>query len=88
MAAGRPRTSTPSPEECIRLGEDLVKWATEPTPKSDWRCLFQQWYSLKMSILRKDWKTLIQCPDFLPYYEKAQAALAVKCVNGTMKDGM
>lgn len=85
MVAGRPRTVSPSPEECIKLGEDLLKWATEPT--KEWRCLFQQWYSLKMGIRRKDWKTLIQSPEFLPYYEMAQASLAVKCVNGTMKDG-
>lgn len=85
--SGRPRTTSPTPEECIELGEDLVKWATEPTQKNDWRCLFQQWYSIKMGILRKDWKSLIQKPEFVPYYEMAQAALSVKCVNGTMKDG-
>lgn len=83
--AGAPRTVSPSPEECIILGEDLVKWATEPT--KEWRCLFQQWYSLKHSILRKEWKTLIQRAEFMPYYEKAQSSLAVKCVNGTMKEG-
>lgn len=83
--AGAPRTVSPPPEECIRLGEDLVKWATEST--KEWRCLFQQWYSLKQGILRREWKLLIQIEEFRPYYEKAQAALAVKCVNGTMKDG-
>ncbi len=85
MVAGRPRTVSPQPEESVKLGEELVKWATEPT--KEWRCLFQQWYSLKMGILRKDWKALVQRPEFMPYYEMAQAALAVKCVNGTMKDG-
>ena len=81
---GRPRTSSPSPEKCIELGEDLVKWAMEKT--DEWRCLFQQWYSLKQGILRKDWKTLIQSPEFLPYYEKAQSALAIKCML-LMKEG-
>lgn len=83
MPAGRPRTSSPSPEECIKLGEELVKWATEPT--TEWRCLFQQWYSLEKGILRKDWKNLIETPEFSPYYEKAQSALAAKAVNGTME---
>ena len=82
---GRPRTSSPSPERCIELGEDLVKWATEKT--DEWRCLFQQWYSLKQGILRKDWKTLIQTDEFLPYYEKAQSVLSMRAVDGTMKEG-
>lgn len=85
MTAGRPRTSTPPPEECIKLGEELVQWATEPT--KEWRCLFQQWYSLKKGILRKDWKSLVQREEFVPYYEKAQSALAKRAVDGTMKDG-
>ena len=82
---GRPRTVSPQPEECVELGEDLLKWATEET--EEWRCQFQQWYSLKMGILRKDWKALIQVPQFLPYYEMAQSALAKKAADGTMKEG-
>lgn len=82
---GRPRTSSPTPEECIKLGEDLVKWATEET--KEWRCLFQQWYSLKQGILRNDWKALIKTDEFRPYYEKAQSALAMRAVDGTMKEG-
>lgn len=82
---GRPRTSSPSPERCIELGEDLVKWATEKT--DEWRCLFQQWYSLKQGILRNDWKAMIKTDEFRPYYEKAQSALAMRAVDGTMKEG-
>ena len=84
MVAGRPRTSSPPPEECIELGKELVQWATEET--KEWRCLFQQWYSIKKGILRKDWKNIIETPEFSPYYEIAQAALSVKCVDGTMKE--
>ena len=83
MVAGRPRTVSPTPEECIELGKDLVAWATEET--KEWRCLFQQWYSLKHGILRKDWKAMVQVPEFLPYYEMAQAALSKKSVDGTME---
>ncbi len=81
---GKPRTVSPPSNDCVELGEDLVKWATEET--KEWRCLFQQWYSMKKGILRKDWKALIQVPEFLPYYEKAQSALAVKC-QILMKEG-
>lgn len=83
MPAGRPRTSSPTPDECVKLGEELVEWATEET--KEWRCLFQQWYSIKKGILRKDWKALVQIPQFLPYYEIAQAALAKKAIDGTME---
>ncbi len=81
--SGRPRTSSPPPEECVKLGKELVKWATEET--KEWRCLFQQWYSLEKGIRRKDWKNLILAPEFSPYYEKAQAALAKKAVDGTIE---
>ena len=82
---GAPRTVSPSPKECEMLGKELALWATEET--EEFRCLFQQWYSIKKGILRKEWKTLIQRPEFVPYYEIAQAALAKRCIDGTMKEG-
>jgi len=85
MVAGRPRTVSPSPEECITLGEDLKSWATEET--KEWRCLLGQWWCLKHGLLRSEWNTLKQAKEFLPYYEAAQQSLAVKCVSGTMKEG-
>lgn len=83
MVAGRPRTVSPDPEKCVELGKDLVNWATEPT--EEWRCLLGQWWSLKQKMIRNDWNSLKQAPEFLPYYEQAQQALAVKAVNGTME---
>lgn len=83
MTAGRPRNVTPSPEECIALGEDFVKWATEPT--DEWRCLVGQWYSLKHGISKKIWKLLKQSPEFSPYYESAMVAMARKAIDGTME---
>lgn len=83
MRAGRPRTASPTPEECIELGKDFVQWCTEPT--QEWRCLVGQWYSLKHGILKKDWKLLKLTPEFSPYYEQGMAALAKKAVDGTME---
>jgi protein-disulfide isomerase len=40
---------------------------------------------LEKTILRKTWKTLVQVKEFLPYYEKAKAVLAKRCMNGTME---
>ncbi len=83
--SGRKRTSTPSPEECIELGEELLKWATEPT--EEFRFRFAQWYSVKKHILRKDWKNLIKSPEFSPYYEEVQSIFADRCLDGTVKEG-
>ena len=85
MVAGRPRTSSFEKEEMINLGKELVQWVTEET--DEFRFLFSQFYSIKMGILRKDWKAMVQAPEFLPYYEQAQAALALKCLNETVKEG-
>lgn len=78
MVAGVRRTVSPSPEECKVLGEELLKWATEES--EDFRFRFAQWYSEKKGILRKEWKTLIQRPEFMPYYEKVQSIFATKCL--------
>lgn len=80
---GRPRTVTPSPEECIILGKDLIKWALEEDEK-DPHILFQQWYCLKHAIIRKAWKSMVQCPEFLPYYEAAQSILSKRVLNETI----
>ena len=85
IRVGRPRTVSPSPEECIKLGEELLKWATERT--GEFRFRFPQWYSIKKNIIRKDWKSLIQSPEFLPYYEKVQSIFADKCLTEYVKEG-
>lgn len=82
---GRPRFITPQPDECIKLGEEMLEFFTEET--EEFRFLFSQWYSLKKHILRKDWKNLIVAPEFSPYYEEVKTILAIKCVNGDVKEG-
>ena len=84
MPAGTPRTVSPPKEECIKLGKELAAWAHEEDKKKP-HLTFAQWYSLEKHILRKHWKTLIQREEFMPYYEEAQAALAVRCMNGGME---
>lgn len=85
MVAGAPRTTSLPPEEMIMLGEELLKWATEET--KELRFLFQQFYSIEKGILRDEWKAYIKCPEFRPYYEKTQSILALKCIDGTVKEG-
>lgn len=81
---GAPRTVSPSPEECIKLGEELLEWVKVEDEKKP-RLRFQQFYSIEKMIIRKHWKSIIQTPEFLPYYQKAQAILAERCLDGTME---
>lgn len=85
MAAGRPRTVSPEPEECIKLGKEFLEWAAKEDPENP-RFRFAQWYSIEKMMPRKKWKTLIQSDQFLPYYESAQAYLAKRCMDPKVID--
>lgn len=86
MSTGRPRTASFESEEMIKLGKDLVEWATEET--KDIRTSFCFWYGLKHGILLKTWKLMKQREDFRPYYERARAALAKKLHTQELEKGM
>lgn len=79
---GRPRTTTPEPEELIKLGEDLVQWATEETDQL--RCKYAQWYCLKHGFVKKQWELMREKPEFQCYYEMAQCALGERYIDGTI----
>ena len=81
MAGGRPRTTTPSPEEVVKLGEDLIKWIKEPCP-GELRYRWCEWYAIKHHMIREEWKLLLQKPEFRPYYEEAQSYLGNRWING------
>lgn len=85
MPAGRPRTRTPPKNEVIKLGKDLVKWATEPT--EELRCRWCQWYSNR-GLLRADWLNLVETQEFRVYYEKAQQALGQRFVDGSVNQSI
>jgi len=83
---GRPREVEPySVEDTIKLGEELLIWATEETEEK--RVSMNLFYSLKKMIPRKHWKTIVLRPEFLPYYEAAQSALCHKIYSDTVKEG-
>jgi len=81
-AGGRPRTTVPEKEELIKLGQDLVQWATEET--DELRCRYCQWYCLKHGFVRKHWDLMLQKPEFRVYYEMAQASLAKRYIDGSI----
>lgn len=87
MGFGRPRTNIPDDEELIKLGEDLLQWASEKK-KGELRCRWCEWYSRKHFIIRKEWKRMLDTPSFRPYYEAAQTFLAEKWIDGTINQAI
>jgi len=83
MAGGRPRTSVPEKEELIKLGEDLLSWASEKK-KGELRCRWCEWYAKKHFFIRKQWKRMLDTEEFRPYYEAAQVFLGEKWIDGTI----
>ncbi len=86
----RPRTAVPEKEELIKLGEELLKWATEEIDPKErpYRFRFAQWYSLKKGILDKEWELMIAKDEFKGYYEAARVALSLRLTDGTIKDSL
>ncbi len=83
MGFGRPRSSIPDDEELIKLGEDLLAWASEKK-KGELRCRWCEWYCRKHFFIRKQWKRMVDTESFRPYYEAAQGFLAEKWIDGTI----
>lgn len=87
MPAGRPRESIPEKAELIKLGEDLLAWASEKK-KGELRCRWCEWYSRKHFFIRKQWKRMVDTEEFRPYYEAAQTFLAEKWIDGTINQSI
>lgn len=87
MPAGRPRTSVPEKEELIKLGEDLLAWASEEQDK-ELRCRWCEWYACKHFFIRAQWKHMIEKEEFRPYYEAAQPYLAQRWIDGTINQSI
>lgn len=78
MPVGAPRTNSPSPEEMVELGKEMLAWVYENNPLH-----IKQWYSIKKGILYKDWKAMIQLSEFLPYYEQAVSYVSLQYLDKT-----
>jgi|SRR5687767_4233748 len=86
----RPRTAVPEKEELIKLGKELVQWATEEIDAKErpYRFRFCHWYSLKKGILDKEWDLMVQKEEFRCYYEMARVALSLRLTDGSIKDNL
>ena len=65
-AGGRPRTVSLPPDEMIKLGKEMIEWVTINDPIH-----LAEWYICEKHITKKEWKAMIQVPEFLSYYEQA-----------------
>lgn len=73
MAGGRPPKLFTA-EEVHILGQDLLQWIESEESKKT--IIWVDWYWNKHQMFRSDWKSLIQRPEFLPYYELARQKMA------------
>lgn len=85
MVAGRPRTTSFSPEEMIELGKEMVAWVEENEPLH-----LKQWYSIEKMFLYEEWKAFIRKPEFVPYYEQALSLVSLQYLdkNSTIRDSI
>lgn len=88
MKVGAPRTVCPSDEDLIKLGEELVEWATEKTGKNDKRIHLTQWWSLKHAFTKDAWDSMCDKPVFIPYYKRAKQAIALRYIDGTINSSI
>ena len=87
MAGGRPRTSVPEKEELVKLGQDLLEWASSKA-KGELRCRWCEWYAKRHFFIRAQWKRMLDTEEFRPYYEAAQTYLAEKWIDGTINQSI
>ncbi len=75
---GRPRSTSPSPEECKILGEEMIAFIQQD--ENDILHL-SEWYTVEKMMTYNQWKAIIQIPQFLPYYEKALKLIGKKYLD-------
>jgi hypothetical protein len=77
VVAGRPRTTSFTPDEMINLGQEMILWLKEHPETVH----LKEWYSIEKMFLYNEWKTFIQRPEFVPYYELALAMISLKYIK-------
>lgn len=75
---GRPRTVSPPPDECIRLGKEMVEWVDKHKPSH-----LSEWFSIEKMITWKQWDAMCQREEFVPYYE-----IALNMVARNIREGI
>lgn len=79
MITGSPRTVSFPPDQMIKLGEEMLSWL-ESHPET---LHLSQWYTIEKRFIYNEWKTFIQRPEFIPYYEIALKMVGMKYLDKT-----
>lgn len=85
MPIGRPRTVSLSPEEMIKLGEEMILWVKKNDPLH-----LSEFYCIEKDYTDKEWETMHVAPEFFPYYEKALKIIGRKYLdkNSNVRNGV
>lgn len=73
MSGGKPRTVSLSPDEMVKLGEEMIQWVQENQPVH-----LSQFYTIHKGYTEKEWNTMRQAPEFLQHYEKALKMIGIQ----------
>ena len=76
----RPRKLSLPPKEMIQLGKEMVKWVKEHEKVLH----LSEWYTIEKGYTYNEWKRMLNCSEFVPYYEKALKIIAKKYIDGTI----
>jgi len=79
MAGGRPRFVSLPPKEMEDLGKEMLAWIKLNKPIH-----LCQWYTIEKGFTYNEWKSFIQIPESLPYYEQALKLVGMKYLDGTV----
>jgi epoxyqueuosine reductase QueG len=79
-AGGRPRTVSLTPDEMIKLGEEMVDWCAENKPLH-----LSQFWSIYKDISDDDWETLKKRPEFVRYYTKSMRIVGMSYLDKDSK---
>jgi hypothetical protein len=77
MPVGRPRTVSLPPAEMEVLGSEMVKWVSQHQPLH-----LSEWYTIHRGYTYSEFKSMVDCPEFSPYYERALKIIAARYLNG------
>jgi hypothetical protein len=74
MVAGRPRTTSFSPEEMIELGKEMIQWLNDHPDTVH----LSEFYTIHKGFIEREWKTMIERMEFTGYYEQALRMIGIK----------
>ena len=84
---GAPRSVSLAVKNMIALGEEMVTFVTKNKKTILHLC---EWYTIEKGFTYNQWKTFIQRPEFIPYYEQALKIVGLKYIdkNSNVRDSI